>query len=243
MAEVEYDSKRSLRDQGIISSYEQLRAETARDLARSKTELARSHLERCRVRAPFDGVVAERWAQVGRRVEESEDSPLFRIVAEDPPRARVDIPEERLSHLTLGAASTIEASGYPTSVPARVIFVSPAVDPSSGTAAVIVQAQSAGGAMRPGVSARVRFHGLAAFRHDAFRVPRAAAPDGAAEGTEATLLVVDGTEVTVRRVKVLESRLGSVLVTGEIAPEDRVILGPPAGLKPGDPVVAVEEAL
>ncbi len=243
MADVDFQSTRSLRDQKMISENEFLRAETARDLAASRTELARNRLERCRVRSPFDGIVVERWAQIGQRVQEDENTPLFRVVANDPLRARVDVPEDRLAGVARGTAVAIEVAGESAPVPAKVVFVSPAVDPASGTAPVIVEASVPGGLLRPGVSVRIRFEGFSAFQRAAFRIPREAAPEDAAEGRDATVLVVAQGRVTTRTVKVLESRVGSLVVAGEIGPDDRVIVGARAGLKAGDRVDAIEEAL
>lgn len=229
MADVDYESKRSLRDQQIVSSNEFLKAETARDLAVSRSELARNLLERCNVRAPFDGVVVERWAQLGERVQEDEDTPLFRVVASDPLRARIDVPEDRLAGLAPGAAAELESEGL-QSFPGKVVFVSPTVDASSGTVPVIVEAQAGGARLRPGASVRVR---LAPSKDasPAFRIPSAAAQ---AEGErEATLLLLYEGRAQSRRVRILEHQADALVVSGALAAEDLVILKDRA-VAPGD---------
>ena len=246
MAEVDYESKRSLSEQHMISSIDFQRAKTARDLAARRVELAEKRLERCYVAAPFDGTVVERWAQVGQRVEEDQDTPLFRVVARDRPRARVDVPESRLGGLAPGAAARIEMAGDEAAKahPARVVFVSPAVDPASGTAPVIVEAAALGGPLRLGASVRVRFEVPGTAKRPAYRIPRDAVSEGGpVEGGEVTILVAADGHAASRRVRILEHGTGSVVVTGDIGPHYRVIVEGRADLRPGDPVEAVEEAL
>lgn len=242
LAQAEYDRKRLLHDGKIVSAEDFLRCETARDLAASRADLARARLERCNIRAPFDGIVLERWARVGQRVQEDEDIPLFRVVAEDALRARVDVPEERLSALHVGAAAAIETVGEPSPHPARVVFVSPAVDPGSGTTPVIVETLTRAG-LRPGASVRVRFEEALGER-SAFRIPREALAEGMnVEGRSVTILVAEGGRAAARQAKVIESIGAFVLVTGEIRAGDRVIVLTGADLKPGDPIELREEVL
>jgi RND family efflux transporter MFP subunit len=141
LAEAEFERSRSLHEQQIVSAQEALKLEIERDLAASEVELARAQLERCTVRAPFDGIVIERRAVVGLRVIEDDAVDLLRIAANDPLRAKVHLPERLLSRATVGNTAEIVTEDAPPRVlPGRVVFVSPAIDPASGTALVIVEA-------------------------------------------------------------------------------------------------------
>ena len=242
LAKENYDRQHSLHGQGVISEQEFLRVRIARDQALSGVALAKGQLERCTVRAPFGGAIVERWAIIGQRVQEESGTPLFRVVASEPPRARVDVPEERLEGIFVGSNARIraEADGG-NAFAARVVFVSPAVDPASGTAAVIVETEPAGGALRLGASVRVRFGDSGAKSVSSLYLPREALPPGPVwKGREMTVLVVSRGLAEARRVRVVETRGGSILVKGDLEPDDQVIVGVGAGLDVGDPVVVLE---
>ncbi len=241
LAEAEFDRVRSLHDQEVVSPHEFLEAEIARDQAISRLEWARAQLERCTVRAPFDGVVVERWAVAGQRVQEEDGEPLFRVVARHPLRARVDVPEEKVASLRAGAGAAVDCLDGDAPHPARVVFVSPAVDAASGTAPVIVQMSGRAGHLKLGSSVRVRFDGDGAAGRSHVRIPLAALPGASARGdTLATVMVVAGGRAAARRVRVVESRGGSVTVEGPLTPADRLILGAGGDLREGDPVTPGE---
>lgn len=156
-AEAELARIQPLAGSGIVSQQELQQREIDRDVAATRGKRARAVLDRCTVEAPFAGVIAERWAVVGQRVEEDDNTPLFRLVASGPLRARVDLPESLLAGVRIGSRATVQleqGGGEPH--PAKVVFVSPAVDAASGTAPVIVEIAAAGGQLRPGASVTVR---------------------------------------------------------------------------------------
>ena len=240
LAEADYRRLERLRKDQVVSPQDFERAEVARDLAAANVDLARAFLERCTIRAPFDGVVVERWAVAGRRVQEEDDTPLFRIVSSAPLRARVDVPEERLGALREGTIASVEPAGGPAAAPARVVFVAPAADPASGTVSVIVQLSPTKG-LRPGVTVAVRFEEEAPQRFPSVRIPREALrPVSAVAGSEATVFVVIDRKASARRVKVIETSGNAVIVGGEIRATDAVVLAPPSGLADGVAVEATE---
>ena len=256
LAQADYDRMRPLSEEKMISPQELFRAETACGRAAAKTALMKASLERCKVVAPFDGIVIERWAVVGQRVsDDSESAPLFRIVAREPLRARIYIPEERLAGLTVGARAVIELPGETRSLPARVVFVSPAIDPASGTAPAIVEAVGTGGPLRVGASARVRLEGRetsvsntdgaakgAADPKSEFRIPIEVLPPGsAAPGAAATVFVADEGKVAPHNVRVIATDGGWVRVSGELTSADSLILLSDASLPVPGEAVRVDE--
>jgi RND family efflux transporter MFP subunit len=236
LAEADYQRLLRLRGEEIVSPQDFQRAEIARDLAASKVQLARAWLERCTVRAPFDGTVVERWAVPGRRVQEEDDTPLFRIASSESLRARVDVPEERLGATREGSPARVAPTGRRAPSAGRVVFVAPAADPASGTVPVIVDVASTGG-LKPGTAVEVRFETGASGPPGSYRIPRGAVAGGAAgPGGMATLFVVAGGKVAARRVTVIESTGTTVVVEGDLRVTDRVVVDPPAGLVDGSVV-------
>ncbi len=240
LAEADFERKQALFGQNIVSQHDFLIAEITKGQARSKLELARGWLERCTVRAAFDGVIVERWVVVGQRVQEDSGTPLFRIVAREPHRARIDVPEERLAGLTAGTQADVWMLNEDEPFSGRVVFVSPAIDPASGTAAVIVQMDRNDEASRLGAMVHVRFNGMPVKSSAPLSIPRDALPGSSVwEGQTTSVFVLADGRAQAREVTVVSSDGGSILVTGELREEDRVIVGA-GGLASGDPVTVTE---
>lgn len=113
--------------------------ETLRNALREATaELRQAQLDlaRTRVRAPFGGVVARRYVQVGARVDDA--TPLFRVTAMTPLRVRILVPEREAAELAAGAALTLTGVDG-TTARGRVVLLSPVIDPGSGTREVVVE--------------------------------------------------------------------------------------------------------
>lgn len=138
-----------LAQSGAVSEAERedalLRSRTA-DAALAK---ARLNLSRTEVRAPFPGVVSRRYVRVGDVVDDR--TPLFRVTALAPLRARLLVPESEVGAFEVGAPVTLTAAdgGRET---ARVLLLGPTIDAGSGTREVIVELREVG-AFRPGASA------------------------------------------------------------------------------------------
>ena len=72
LAKLDFDRIEPLYQQKIASVSDYDRAKIALSRAQSHVALAEAGLERCFVRAPFPGQIAERWAVIGLRVEEDD---------------------------------------------------------------------------------------------------------------------------------------------------------------------------
>lgn len=111
-------------------------------------------LEKTRIRAPFDGLVARRYVREGQQVVRGDR--LFWVTAEAPLRMRVTLPERFLGRLKKGQTFPLTSPDVPDEThPARIIELSPVVDPSSGTIEVLLELSGPTGQLRPGMSASV----------------------------------------------------------------------------------------
>jgi membrane fusion protein (multidrug efflux system) len=112
-------------------------------------------LEKASVTAPFDGLVARRYVRAGQTVTKGER--LFWVTAEAPLRMRFTLPEKFAGHLKKGEELPLTLPDAPQEKhTARVMEVSPVVDPSSGTIEVLVELVGGRGVLRPGMTANVR---------------------------------------------------------------------------------------
>jgi len=112
-------------------------------------------LEKTRVVAPFDGIVARRYVRAGQKVDLGDR--LFWVTAESPLRIRFTLPESFLGHVSKGERYELtspDVEGHRWA--ASVIEISPVVDPSSGTIEVLCQIAEPASGLRPGMSANVR---------------------------------------------------------------------------------------
>jgi membrane fusion protein (multidrug efflux system) len=112
-------------------------------------------LEKTRITAPFDGVVARRYLHAGQDVAKNDR--LFWISAVGPLRVKFALPEAYLGRVRKGTELVVVASATPTELhPARVLLVSPVVDPSSDTIDVTAELQGPSANLRPGMTANIR---------------------------------------------------------------------------------------
>jgi RND family efflux transporter MFP subunit len=112
-------------------------------------------LEKTQIAAPFDGLVARRYIRAGQTV--TRDERLFWVTATGPLRVRFTLPSRFVNQLKVGQQVAITvADGNPAlEHAARLIQVSPVVDPASGTIEVLAELSGAAPDLRPGMQADV----------------------------------------------------------------------------------------
>jgi RND family efflux transporter MFP subunit len=122
-----------------------------------KEEVERSlelELEKTRITAPFNGVVARRYIRTGQSV--SKNDRLFWVTATAPLRIRVTLPERFLGRVkpgTMVGITPAEAADPSRKYRAKVIQVSPVVDPSSDTIEILAELSGDTVGLRPGMRA------------------------------------------------------------------------------------------
>lgn len=102
------------------------------------------------VRAPIDGVVLERMAVVGQKVDRL--TPMFRVGKLDELWLEVDMPQERLHEVRIGDHISVEN----TRASARIVEVGQHVDPRSQSALVRAVVDSGAESLRPGMHINVQ---------------------------------------------------------------------------------------
>ena len=112
-------------------------------------------LEKTRITAPFDGLVARRYIRLGQSVTRGDR--LFWVTAVAPLRIRVSLPEKFLGHIKTGTVLAITPAEEPSDrrYRAKVIEVSPVVDPSSDTIEILAELSGDTSGLRPGMRADV----------------------------------------------------------------------------------------
>ena len=116
-------------------------------------------LEKTRIMAPFSGVVARRYVREGQSVGKGDR--LFWVTAEGPLRVRFTLPEKYVGRLKKGQQMALTAPDLPAERHiAKIVEISPVVDPSSGTIEVLAELAGARGELRPGMTVAVHVPAL-----------------------------------------------------------------------------------
>ncbi len=131
-----------------------IQAREQREVAQRELELARAQLRKREIRAPFDGIIAERYVSVGERIEER---PMFRIARIDPLRIEVVVPAALFGTVEKGMVARV-LPDLPKAKPldASVVLVDRLVDPASNTFRVRAELPNPGGVVPSGLRCRAQ---------------------------------------------------------------------------------------
>jgi RND family efflux transporter MFP subunit len=136
----------------VTSEVARYRADEAAAAADLKT--AKLQLEQCHIRAPFAGVVGRQSLRLAQEAKQGDV--LFWITAEAPLRILFTVPESEMASYPTGASLDLTSPGYPTlHQSARVLRVSPVVDPASDSVQVIGALIHPSPLLKPGMSMQI----------------------------------------------------------------------------------------
>jgi len=112
-------------------------------------------LDKTRIRAPFSGVISRRYIRDGQEVTRGDR--LFWITGDGPLRMGFTMPEKFINQIKKGMEVNLTTSDLPDrSYKAKVVEVSPVIDPSSGSFEVLIQVENSRTDLRPGMNASVK---------------------------------------------------------------------------------------
>lgn len=235
------DKARAARDEAIASV----------DAAKANVEIATINLGYTTVTAPFDGIVTRHLADVGQLVGHSQPTTLATIVEMDPIYAYFNIGEnevlrikqalaaqgrtiEEVKQIEIDLGLQNEGDDYPHK--GRLDYVSPEVDPATGTLLVRGVFDNPKLALLPGLFVRVRI--------PAKQIPNAFLVADTAIGTAQQgkyVLVVNKDNVVEQKIVTVGQQIGAnrVIESGLTA-DDRVVVGGIQRATPGTKVAPVE---
>jgi membrane fusion protein, multidrug efflux system len=177
-AKQELDRKTASFNSKIISESEYQKAKYDLQVATEAKNAAQVELDRSMIRAPFSGVITQRFIEKGANL--NSQSQLFTIVDADPLEAKVYLPEKEILGIKTGqdVALALNAQKNVT-FDGSIRQINPAVDPKTGTVKVTVEIAKAPDAVRPGSFVDVK---LETQRHNnALLVPKKALMEEAGE--------------------------------------------------------------
>ncbi len=116
-------------------------------------------LEKTRIRAPFSGIVARRYIRAGQQVNRGDR--MFWVTETSPLRVKFTLPERFAGKIQRGQILEVtSADRGGARYSAKVMEISPVVDPSSGTIEVLAQLVGPTKDLRPGMTTSIRVPNL-----------------------------------------------------------------------------------
>ncbi|MBZ0268040.1 efflux RND transporter periplasmic adaptor subunit, partial [bacterium] len=161
LADHNESKSRKLFEAKQISRQEMLRIEAESAQARATADVTRERWERAAVKAPFAGIVAERYAEIGEFVPAG--TPVARVVDPYTLEVRGAVSEREAVWLRAGADATVTMDGTEEVLSGRVHWISVEAARSTGKFPVEVRVANPDLALRPGIVARAQ---ILKRRHD-----------------------------------------------------------------------------
>lgn len=233
LAALECDRAGKLLASGTISQAEYDKTMSACATSKSSVSAAESNAALASVqagdsvvKAPFAGIVGERFVDVGEYVQ-----PPTRVVSLfsiDPIRVSIAVPEAEVGHVSLGQRVDFTTHAVAErNFEAEVKYLSPALRESTRDLLVEALAPNPDGALRPGMFVTVRV-GVG-------DEPRLVVPESAVVTRNGRSLVfaLRGGRAIEQVVRIGARKDGKVAVLAGLVAEDKVVAEPPADLVDG----------
>ncbi len=206
-------------------------ARTAYDVAKAAVTFAQANENDTVVRAPFDGIVTVKVAQVGEVVAPSAAgggstrTGIVTIVDMDSLEGLIDVSENYIDRVDVGGDAVIHLDAYPDwDIPGSVIAIIPTADQSKGTVQVRVAIKSKDPRILPEMAARVTFM-TAPVKGVANAAARVTVPPAAVLGTGKTgsvFVIGEDGKVEKREVALGLKTSQSITILSGISAGDRM---------------------
>src|SRR5467141_4598163 len=221
---------KDLAQQNASSTADLEKAEAEMRSAQAQYDLQRIRLERTTVRAPFAGVVGQRYVSLGDYVTNS--TKLASLHTVNPQRATFQVPERFARQLRPGQQVSFRVAAIGgRDFTGEVDFVDPVIQLPGRTILVKARVPNPARLLQPGMFIEARL--VTAVRPKAIVVPEDAVVP--LQGTNAAWVVVDG-KADRRKVSLGVRTPGFVEVLDGVKAGEQVVTGGLAMLAPGAPV-------
>lgn len=185
------------------------------------------------IKAPFGGVVIEKFAEQGDLASPSR----ILLSLQDPSRLRLEAPvsEQCARRIRLGDMVTAVIASADMELETRVGEIVPAIDPKSRSFLVRANLTTSQASLKPGMFGRLRFP--CAPR----KILAARKGNISTRGQMDLVFVVENNQAKLRIVRLGEESNGYVEILSGLKEGDQVVVSPPENLKDGDPVSVQEK--
>lgn len=232
-AAVEYKAQANLVKRGLNAQNAKATANAALQAANARVQQVETELEKAKVSAPFDGLIADHHAEVGDFM--SVGKALATLIDLNPIRAVGDVAERDISDLNVGdSAKTVMLNG--DEVSGEITYISPFADESTRTFRVEITLPNEDGELVAGMTTQVK---VPLRTSDAYKISPALLTLNA-EGDIQVASVDSNDRVVLHDVDLIRSETDGIWVSG-LPAETRVITLGQGFVHDGDLVDPVEE--
>lgn len=197
--------------------------------AQANADLANKSASDTIIRAPFDGIINERFINVGEYVQPP--TRVATLQAVNPVRITLSIPEPAVGLVKEGQTLELQVSAWPDrTFPATVRFISPSLRQSTRDLIVEATAKNDDGALRPNMFVTAK---LAVGEDEQPTVPVSAIK---VDGTVRRLFLARNGQAFEVVVQTGVEKDGRIAVLEPLAAGEKVILAPPPGLRDGSSI-------
>ena len=232
LARQQLERVRLLREQNAASAADLERAEANARSATAALSVLQLQIARSTVRAPFAGVVGQRFVSVGDYV--TTGTRLLTLQTVDPQRAVIEVPERHAVSLRPGQTVAFTVAAAPgRTFNAQVDFIDPVVQTANRTIMVKARAPNPNRVLRPGMFVEARL--ATATRMNAIVVPEDAVQP---LRTANVVWVTDGGKASRRVVQLGARSQGVVEVLSGVKAGELVVVGGLERMAEGMPVAA-----
>ncbi|MCB9879601.1 MAG: efflux RND transporter periplasmic adaptor subunit [Planctomycetes bacterium] len=228
-------------------------AQAQRDAARAARDQAKATLDKTDVRAPFDGIVVLKDAEVGEVVSPNVQGgsnargAVCTMVDFDSLEVQANVPETTLSAVRLGAPADVFLDAFPDDRYDGVVDrIWPTADRQKATVEVRVRLLRKDDRLRPEMGVRIVFRSADEPAPEATRGTgerRIVVPEEAIVqvGGRSGAFVVDRDVVHFAALTLGERKGGRIAVDAGLRAEQRIVLSPPNSLQDGDRVLQQDQ--
>jgi membrane fusion protein (multidrug efflux system) len=229
-AQRDYQRNVDLKDRSLISTGDFEKIKYEMDALEATYNLARLELSYTDIRAPIDGVIAERFVKIGNTIDAN--SMTFQVTSFDPLITYLHVPEREYRRIAKGQTAVIQVDALQGSeFEATVARISPVVDPATGTFKITVEVSDPTRRLKPGMFGRVNI--VYDMHAQALQVPRSAIID---EADETSVFIVEDQKALRKPIKTGYSNNGHIEVLDGLTGSEQIVVVGQAGLRDGTKV-------
>jgi len=229
-AQRDYQRNVDLKDKSLVSAGDFEKIKYEMDALEATYNLAKLELSYTEIRAPIDGVIAERFVKVGNTVDVN--AVTFQVTSMEPLIAYLHVPEREYRRLAREQTAVIEVDALQGSeFQAAVARISPVVDPDTGTFKITVEVSDPTRRLKPGMFGRINI--VYDMHPQALQVPRSAIID---EAGETSVFIVEDEKAVRRLIKTGYANNGHIEIIEGLTGSEKLVVVGQAGLRDGSKV-------
>lgn len=153
--QVAEQSAKKLKQYGSLSEFEFVKASSDAAIANAEVDKLRAIVEKCIIKAPFNGSVADIMAHAHESVKPGD--PLLKIVSTDNLEFELQVPSLWLTWLHVGSIFSVHLNENNKVIAAKITKINPQIEPVSQSVKIVGTITPSDPTLLPGMSGQASF--------------------------------------------------------------------------------------